>query len=120
MKKDLNKVTIVADQLNNRFNTKEAAMSPNDILKQCESIMEQRANYGEFEITAFRSSRLQSIIWEEPRTPEGFCIDMVVNKLARLHGDPNHLDSYIDAICYLAQAAAIVATDWNDLDSSAS
>ena len=95
-------------------------MTPDEILDRSKELIEQRANYGEFEVTAFRTAQMQSILHEEPRTAEGFCLDMVVAKLARIHGDRNHLDSYLDAIAYLAQAASIIATDWDDLDSSTS
>ena len=95
-------------------------MTPDAILDRAKGLIESRANYGEFEVTAFRTAQMQSILHEEIRTPEGFCLDMVVAKLARIHGDRNHLDSYLDAIAYLAQAASIIATDWDDLDSSTS
>ncbi len=29
-------------------------------------------------------------------------------KLARIYNSPDHLDNYLDAICYLAEAAALV------------
>ena len=95
-------------------------MTADEVLERAKGLIDQRANYGEFEVTAFRTAQMQSILHEEARTAEGFCLDMVVAKLARIHGDRNHLDSYLDAIAYLAQAAAIIATDWNDLDSTTS
>ena len=91
-------------------------MRANDVLNECHDILLQREQrYDDFSITAYRSASLQSIIHEEPRTPEQWCLDMVATKLARIYNSPDHLDNYIDAICYLAQAAALVKTDKDEI-----
>jgi hypothetical protein len=83
----------------------------NDVLNEAHDILLQREErYADFDITAYRTSALQSIIHEEPRSAEQWCLDMVATKLARIYNSPNHLDNYIDAICYLAQAAHLATT----------
>ena len=87
-------------------------MNANDVLNEAHDILLQRQErYDEFHITAFRTASLQTLIHEEPRTPEQWCLDMVATKLARIYNSPNHLDNYLDAICYLAEAAALTKLD---------
>lgn len=84
----------------------------NDILNEAHDILLQREErYDDFDITAYRTASLISIISEQKRTPEQWCLDMVAVKLARIYNSPDHLDNYLDAICYLAQAAALVKTE---------
>ena len=86
-------------------------MNANDILNEAHDILLQRQErYDDFDITAYRTSALQSIIHEEPRSPEQWALDMVATKLARIYNSPQHLDNYLDAICYLAQAAHLATT----------
>lgn len=86
-------------------------MNANEVLNEAHDILLQRAErYDDFSITAYRTAGIQSLIHEEPRTPEQWCLDMVATKLARIYNSPNHLDNYLDAICYLAQAAALTKT----------
>jgi hypothetical protein len=40
---------------------------------------------------------------------------MVATKLARIYNSPEHLDNYLDAICYLAQAAHL-ATESKEVE----
>ena len=82
-----------------------------DVLRQVTAIIAEREiNYGEFDITAFRTAALQSIIHEERRSAEQWCLDMVATKLARIYSSPKHFDNYHDAIAYLAQAASLHQT----------
>ena len=84
----------------------------NDILNEAHDILLQRENkYGEFDITAYRTASLQTLIHEEPRSAEQWCLDMVATKLARIYNSPQHIDNYLDAICYLAQAAHLATTE---------
>lgn len=88
-------------------------MRASDVLNEAQDILLQRAElYDEFHITAMRTANLQSIIHEDKRTAEQWCLDMVATKLARIYNSPDHLDNYLDAICYLAEAAALMKTDW--------
>lgn len=88
------------------FNVLDEAM---DILVQRET------KYGEFDVTAFRTAAIQSLIHEEPRTAEQWCLDMVATKLARIYSSPSHIDNYIDAICYLAQAGHLATLSKEEL-----
>lgn len=91
-------------------------MRASDVLNECQDILLQRAErYDDFHITAFRTASLISVIAEENRTPEQWCLDMVATKLARIYNSPDHLDNYVDAICYLAQAAALVKTEKGEI-----
>ena len=84
-------------------------MTANDVLNEAHDILLQREErYDDFHITAIRTASIQSVVSETPRTPEGFCLDMVAVKLARIYNSPDHLDNYLDAICYLAEAAALM------------
>ena len=81
----------------------------NDVLNEAHDILLQREErYDNFHITAFRTAAIQSLIHEYPRSAEQWCLDMVATKLARIYNSPDHLDNYIDAICYLAEAAALM------------
>ena len=91
-------------------------MRASDVLNEAISIIYNRENqYGEFDITAYRTASLQTLIHEEPRSAEQWCLDMVATKLARIYNSPQHIDNYIDAICYLAQAAHLATTDKEEL-----
>ena len=87
-------------------------MRPNDILNVAHDILLQREDrYADFDITAYRTAAIQTIIHEEPRSAEQWCLDMVATKLARIYNSPQHLDNYVDAICYLAQAAHLATSE---------
>lgn len=88
-----------------------AKLNADEIIDKAHDILlERQDKYGEFHITSYRTASLQTLIHEERRTPEQWCLDMVATKLARIYNSPDHLDNYIDAICYLAEAAALVKT----------
>ena len=91
-------------------------MRANEILNEAHDILLQREErYNDFHITAMRTAALISIVSEEKRTSEQWCLDMVATKLARIYASPDHLDNYVDAICYLAQAAALIKTEKEEL-----
>ena len=86
-----------------------------DVLREVANIIEEREErYGEFHVTSYRTAALQGIINEEVRSAEGFCLDMVAVKLARIYQSPKHMDNYHDAIAYLAEAAALHQTPRED------
>lgn len=87
-------------------------MTPEEVLDKARSTIEDRSNYGEFEITALRTSAILEKVFDEPFTPEKWLLTMVGTKLARIANDQDNPDHYLDAICYLAQLAAFVETDW--------
>lgn len=94
-------------------------MNTDEILNRAKELIQQRAVYGEFDITAMRTARMQTILHEEPRSPEGWLLDMVTVKLCRWINDKNNADHLLDAICYLAEAASFATTNWDDLDERA-
>lgn len=86
-------------------------MRASDVLRQVAEIIDEREErYGDFHITSYRIAAMQSIFHEEPRSSEDWNLDMVITKLARMHQSPKHIDNYIDAIAYLAEAAALHQT----------
>ena len=90
-------------------------MRASDVLREVANIIEQREEqYGEFHITAYRTAAIQGIINEDIRSAEGWCLDMVATKLARIYQSPKHTDNYHDAIAYLAEAAALHQTPRED------
>lgn len=91
--------------------TKMPVFTTEEILEEALEVIKAREiRYGEFDVTAYRTASLQSVIHEEHRTAEQWCLDMVATKLARIHQNPEWVDSYIDAICYLAEAAHLHLT----------
>lgn len=94
-------------------------MTTDEVLQRAKELIQERAIYGEFDITALRVASVQSIIHEEPRHPEGWLLDMVAVKLCRWVNDKQNPDHILDAICYLAEAAAFQSTDWSNLDERA-
>lgn len=87
-------------------------MTTDEVLNRAKELIQERAIYGEFDITAIRTAAMSTILHEESRTPEGWLLDMVVTKLCRWQGNKGNIDHLLDAICYLAQAASFTATDW--------
>lgn len=87
-------------------------MSPEQVLKRAEALIDDRSNYGEFEITSLRTAAILEKILDEPYTAEKWLVTMIGTKLARISNDPDNLDHYLDAICYLAQLASFVDKDW--------
>ena len=92
-----------------------AEMRASEILRQVAEIIDEREErYGDFHVTSYRIAAMQGIFHEEPRSPEDWNLDMVITKLARMHQSPKHMDNYIDAIAYLAEAAALHQTPRED------
>ena len=91
-------------------------MRANEVLNECHDILLQREErYDDFHSTAMRTASLISVIGEQRIAPEQWCLFMVATKLARIYNSPDHLDNYVDAICYLAQAAALVKTEKDEI-----
>ena len=91
-------------------------MRASDVLNECQDVLLQREErYDGFHITSIRTASLISVIGEQRVDPEQWCLYMVATKLARIYNSPDHLDNYIDAICYLAEAAALVKTEKEEI-----
>ena len=66
-------------------------------------IMQDRGKlYGHSKINFARQSARFSSLLDYPVTDAQAALLMVEVKLARITESPSHLDSYLDAICYLA------------------
>jgi hypothetical protein len=68
-------------------------------------IMQNRGSiYGHPKINQGRISARLSNLFDFPITDSQACLAMVEVKLSRIQETPNHVDSYVDAIAYLAIA----------------
>jgi hypothetical protein len=78
-------------------------------------IMQNRGSiYGHPKINQGRISARLSNLFDVPITDSQACLAMVEVKLSRIQETPSHVDSYVDAIAYLAIALEL-ATEENEL-----
>jgi hypothetical protein len=78
-------------------------------------IMQNRgAIYGHPKINQGRISARLSNLFDFPITDAQACLAMVEVKLSRIQETPSHVDSYVDAIAYLAIALEL-ATEEDEL-----
>jgi hypothetical protein len=78
-------------------------------------IMQNRgAIYGHPKINQGRISARLSNLFDFPITDAQACLAMVEVKLSRIQESPSHVDSYVDAIAYLAIALEL-ATEEGEL-----
>jgi len=78
-------------------------------------IMQNRgAIYGHPKINQGRISARLSNLFDFPITDAQACLAMVEVKLSRIQETASHVDSYVDAICYLAIALEL-ATEEDEL-----
>ena len=78
-------------------------------------IMQNRgAIYGHPKINQGRISARLSNLFDFPITDAQACLAMVEVKLSRIQETPSHIDSYVDAIAYLAIALEL-ATEQDEL-----
>ncbi len=72
------------------------------------------AIYGHPKINQGRISARLSNLFDFPITDAQACLAMVEVKLSRIQESPSHVDSYVDAIAYLAIALEL-ATEEGEL-----
>jgi hypothetical protein len=78
-------------------------------------IMQNRGSiYGHPKINQGRISARLSNLFDFPITDAQACLAMVEVKLSRIQETPSHIDSYVDAIAYLAIALEL-ATEQDEL-----
>ena len=78
-------------------------------------IMQNRGSiYGHPKINQGRISSSLSNLFDFPITDSQACLAMVEVKLSRIQETPSHVDSYVDAIAYLAIALEL-ATEEDEL-----
>jgi ABC-type protease/lipase transport system fused ATPase/permease subunit len=84
-------------------------MTRDEVLKRAASLVlgDRQAQYGDAIDMANAIARRWRRYTERDLAPEEVMRMMAEMKMARIDHDPRHLDSYIDAIGYLALAAEI-------------
>ena len=82
------------------------------VLKQAETLVmkDREKEHGDFQLTHWRAAMLWSVYLEKQITADEVAVCMALMKIVRTINNPEHIDSYADAIAYLAGAAEI-ATD---------
>ena len=71
---------------------------------------DRQKEHGDFQLTHWRAAMFWSVYLEKQITADEVAVCMALMKIARTINNPEHIDSYIDAVAYLAGAAEI-ATD---------
>ena len=90
-------------------------MKATEALINAIDIMQNRgAIYGHPKINQGRISARLSNLFDFPITDAQACLAMVEVKLSRIQETPSHVDSYVDAIAYLAIALEL-ATEEDEL-----
>jgi len=86
-----------------------------EALKDAVEIIQNRgAVYGHPKINQGRISARLTNLFDFPITDAQACLAMVEVKLSRIQETPSHVDSYVDAIAYLAIALEL-ATEEDEL-----
>jgi hypothetical protein len=89
-------------------------MEINEILAEASCLVSdsRQQTYGDF----WDNHRRIGVMWseflqlEEPIPAESVAIMMVLVKISRLANDSSHVDSYVDAIAYLAGAGEVATS----------
>ena len=90
-------------------------MKATEALINAIDIMQDRGKvYGHPKINQGRISARLSNLFDFPITDAQACLAMVEVKLSRIQETPSHVDSYVDAIAYLAIALEL-ATEEDEL-----
>ena len=90
-------------------------MKASEALKDAVEIIQNRgAVYGHPKINQGRISARLTNLFDFPITDAQACLAMVEVKLSRIQETPSHVDSYVDAIAYLAIALEL-ATEEDEL-----
>lgn len=67
--------------------------------------------HGDFELTHWRAAMFWSVYLEKQITADEVAVCMALIKIARTINNPQNIDSYIDAVAYLAGAGEINTED---------
>jgi hypothetical protein len=84
------------------------------LIDAIDSMQNRGAIYGHPKINQGRISARLSNLFDFPITDAQACLAMVEVKLSRIQETPSHVDSYVDAIAYLAIALEL-ATEEDEL-----
>ena len=89
-----------------------ARMNARDLLEKAYETMQDRGRiYGHPAINQGRIADRITTLLEVPVTDYQAALIMVEVKLARLQESPSHMDSYLDAVAYLAIACELATED---------
>lgn len=81
-------------------------MDHRDVLKEAQSILSQRTNnYGEAQYSFARAATLMSVLSGKSYSAYDMSLAMLAIKLSRLANSPDHHDSWVDGINYMAFCA---------------
>jgi len=90
-------------------------MDHRDVLKEAQSLLSQRGNsYGEAQLNFERAATLMSVISGKTVTAYDMSLAMLAIKLSRLAHSPDHHDSWVDGINYMAFCAEFTGRDAPD------
>ena len=90
-------------------------MKATEVLINAIDVMQNRQNiYGHPKINQGRIAARLTCLFSYPVTDYEACLAMVEVKLSRIQESPKHIDSYQDAIAYLAMALEL-ATEEDEL-----
>ena len=89
-----------------RKSTRERMMDHRDVLKEAQSLLSQRGNsYGEAQYSFARAATLMSVLSGKSYSAYDMSLAMLAIKLSRLANSPDHHDSWVDGINYMAFCA---------------
>lgn len=90
----------------------EAMMDHRDVLKEAQSLLSQRGNaYGTVQENHDRAATILSIMTGRNCTPYDVALTLLAVKLSRLAHRPDHHDSWVDGINYMAFCAEFTGKD---------
>jgi len=87
-------------------------MDHRDVLKEAQSLLAQRGkNYGEAQENFARAATLLSIMSGRHQTAYDVALALLSIKLSRIANTPDHHDSWVDGINYMAFCAEFTGKD---------
>lgn len=90
----------------------EAMMDHRDVLKEAQSLLSQRGNaYGTVQENHDRAATILSILTGRNCTPYDVALTLLAVKLSRIAHRPDHHDSWVDGINYMAFCAEFTGKD---------
>lgn len=90
----------------------ETMMDHRDVLKEAQSLLSQRGNaYGTVQENHDRAATILSIMTGRNCTPYDVALTLLAVKLSRLAHRPDHHDSWVDGINYMAFCAEFTGKD---------
>lgn len=92
-------------------------MNHKDVLNSAIATLKDRGvQYGQEDLLFDKASRIASTMLDRVVTPYEIAIVHIATKLARMAANPDHMDSYIDSVNYIAFAAQFVTKEMTQAD----